>query len=408
MTNNSLACRSGTVGSGVLGPLTVLEHVSAVTCQGSQCSFVEPAPERFLLATGVEYSPFGGWSLPIRLSVEVTLSQGLVVAENMTVVQTAKAGGTDALATGRIIFGFNHIGSAPPVDHPTGPPDATLPVSTPSPVTATTSTTVPITPPTTFTPPTTAPAGPPMLASAWAIKVAKALVLNGTDLPSAWSSDHQQGECIDSTGNTQVGAISCANQSFPGQQATDDRFARCLGVPVSQVAMLSGNDEPGEPFSYSSSTYTAPGGSEAKINDSPPTAQSLLTIEKSASVQKADLAAFSRASFQACWKVEESGGGLAIVNLLSATFHAAVSVSFSRAQGLPAVAGVRVVGYQVNVAFKSAKASGIFQGLQVIIGDGQIEEVAELGGSGAYPFAPALADQVVLRFEKRLAALVSG
>jgi len=105
VTNNSLACRSGTVGSGVLGPLTVLEHVSAVTCQGSQCSFVEPAPERFLLATGVEYSPFGGWSLPIRLSVEVTLSQGLVVAENMTVVQTAKAGGTDALSTGRIIFG---------------------------------------------------------------------------------------------------------------------------------------------------------------------------------------------------------------------------------------------------------------------------------------------------------------
>ena len=99
-------------------------------------------------------------------------------------------------------------------------------------------------------------------------------------------------------GQTQVGAISCANQSFPGQQATDDRFARCLGVPVSQVAMLAGNDEPGEPFSYSSSTYTAPGGSEAKINDSPPTAQSLLTIEKSAPVQKADLAAFSRASFQ--------------------------------------------------------------------------------------------------------------
>ncbi len=72
------------------------------------------------------------------------------------------------------------------------------------------------------------------------------------------------------------------------------------------------------------------------------------------------------------------------------------------------MAGVRVVGYQVNVAFKSAKASGIFQGLQVIIGDGQIEEVAELGGSGAYPFAPSSGDQVVLRFEKRLAALVSG
>ena len=48
-------------------------------------------------ATGVEYSPFGGWSLPIRLSVQATLSQGLVAAENMTVVQTAKPGGTDAL-----------------------------------------------------------------------------------------------------------------------------------------------------------------------------------------------------------------------------------------------------------------------------------------------------------------------
>jgi hypothetical protein len=44
VTSNSLACRSGTVSTGVLGPLTVLEHVSAVTCQGSQCSFVEAAP----------------------------------------------------------------------------------------------------------------------------------------------------------------------------------------------------------------------------------------------------------------------------------------------------------------------------------------------------------------------------
>ena len=70
------------------------------------------------------------------------------------------------------------------------------------------------------------------------------------------------------------------------------------------------------------------------------------------------------------------------------------------------MAGVRVVGYQVNVAFKSAKASGTFQGSQVIIGDGQIEEVAELGGSGAYPFAPSSADQVVLRLQSLLAVLV--
>ena len=80
-----------------------------------------------------------------------------------------------------------------------------------------------------------------------------------------------------------------------------------MWVPVAHVSMWTGLDEPGEPFTYSSSTYTAPGGSRINPTEEAATAVSNLTIESSTASQRSDLEAFVKPSFPACFKIEENG-----------------------------------------------------------------------------------------------------
>ncbi|HUC15267.1 MAG TPA: hypothetical protein VMS00_12510, partial [Acidimicrobiales bacterium] len=107
--------------------------------------------------------------------------------------------------------------------------------------------------------------------------VAKQLALSGTDLPPGWTSDGQAGQCMAGKGSNPA-APYCGNAPLPGWHATDEKFAACVGVPVSQIPLVAGEDEPGEPFTYSSSSYTAP----ARLGANPDfqsSVQSALMIE---------------------------------------------------------------------------------------------------------------------------------
>ena len=137
--------------------------------------------------------------------------------------------------------------------------------------------------------------------------IARTLVLNASDVPAGWKSDGTEGRCIASGPGSDPGAPYCGSPPLPGEEATDARFARCVGVPLSHVSMWTGVDEPREPFTYSSSTYTARGGSRTNPTEEAPTALSNLTIESSTTSQRSDLEAFAKPSFPSCFKIEENG-----------------------------------------------------------------------------------------------------
>ncbi len=121
---------------------------------------------------------------------------------------------------------------------------------------------------------------------------AKSLAISAGDVPAGWTSDDQAGQCI-AGADSDPSKPYCGNTPIPSEQAGDDRFAKCLGVPVSHISMITGADEPGEPLSYASSTYTAPGGPNANP-DFLPQVGSYVTIEPSRAAQVADLRAFFR------------------------------------------------------------------------------------------------------------------
>ena len=91
------------------------------------------------------------------------------------------------------------------------------------------------------------------------VATGKELVLQLSDLPRGWTSDGSAGPCMRGGGTSDPSAPDCGSTPMLRQQASDDKFAKCLGLPVSHVSMLTWEDEPGEPFTYVSSTFTAPG-----------------------------------------------------------------------------------------------------------------------------------------------------
>lgn len=124
--------------------------------------------------------------------------------------------------------------------------------------------------------------GPP--GSANLRSVALVVSLSARDFPKGWRSNGDAGLCIASGPGSKPGTPYCGNAPLPGmdQQSNDDTFAQCIGLPVSRVSMFTGNDEPGEPFTYSSSMFSPPGNtSGGSPDDEGVSAQSILTVEKS-------------------------------------------------------------------------------------------------------------------------------
>ena len=233
--------------------------------------------------------------------------------------------------------------------------------------------------------------------------IAKGLVLSAGDVPAGWTSDDSAGPCIASGPGSAPGTPYCGNPPLPGEQATDERFARCVGVPISHVSMWTGVDEPGEPFTYSSSTYTAPGGSRTNPTDQAPTALSNLTIEGSAAFQRSDLEAFTKRSFPACFKIEENGVVFKFIRAYASSAHLKLSFEPLQRVTSPSVPGVNVVEYVQTLTFTSHAFSGASTYWMVLMGATNIEEYLELGGSSAYPLRAPIAEGIIGRLEARLA-----
>ncbi len=228
----------------------------------------------------------------------------------------------------------------------------------------------------------------------------KELVLRSSDLPRGWTSDDDAGECMDGSGPSSS-AAGCSTTGVPRQQASDDKFAQCLGLPVSHVSMLTWKDEPGEPFTYLSPTFTAPGYSGLY---QVPTLASAVTIEPSAAVQGRDLAAFSQPSFPRCFKVQEAWQMLAIAEQLGSARH--VSMAFGPVHRVPeeAATGVTAVGYTVSFTLRSPQhnVSALFA--WVILGAGRAEEVLKATSASAAPMPAAAVVMALGHLEGRLAA----
>jgi hypothetical protein len=118
------ACKAGGPQRSVLGPLRVLESATGVSCRTTICTFDVPTPETFLTDAAISYSPFGGWGLPVKLVVEVTIRGGLVVGEQMTATQTSSGSNQQTLSVGVFSFGYTQVSSAPPVLRPSSAPSA--------------------------------------------------------------------------------------------------------------------------------------------------------------------------------------------------------------------------------------------------------------------------------------------
>jgi hypothetical protein len=109
------------------------------------------------------------------------------------------------------------------------------------------------------------------------------------------------------------------------------------------MSMILGMDEPGEPFTYAPSTYTAPASAGANPSLSP-FAISYVTIEKSAAVEASDLGAFSKPSFLRCFQVDELGT-VAAEFAGFASAHMKVSLRPVHKVQAPYTPGVRTVAY---------------------------------------------------------------
>lgn len=237
--------------------------------------------------------------------------------------------------------------------------------------------------------------------------IARVLVLNAGDVAAGWKSDGTEGQCIASGPGSDPGAPYCGSPPLLGEEATGARFAWCVGVPLSHVSMWTGVDEPGEPFTFSSSMYTAPDGSRTNPTEEAPTALSNLTIESSVASQRSDLEAFAKPVFPSCFKIEENGAVFQFVQSYAHLAH--LKLSFGQLERVAAqpAPGVSLVEYQQVLSFTGPKLRGSDTYWMVLMGAANIEEYLELGGSSADPLPAPVAERIIGRVELRLANFVA-
>jgi hypothetical protein len=248
--------------------------------------------------------------------------------------------------------------------------------------------------------------GPPTSVSPRSVAVA--VSLSRGDVPRTWTSNGEAGLCIAGKGAGVPGTPYCGNAPFPGTSQLDETLARCVGVPVSQLSMLTGTDELGEPFTYTSSTFTAPSTSapDTVTSDNAPEAVSFFTLEPSVSHQTSDLAAFAKPSFIPC--MEAWAKTIPAMTLVQGIASAAgirmtVSAPVGHRIRVRSAPGVHVVAFEETEVLRTSTVRVTTQAEGVIMGAGRVEVVLNLSGTASDPFPPALAQMLITREEQRVA-----
>ena len=238
--------------------------------------------------------------------------------------------------------------------------------------------------------------------------IARALAINVGDVAAGWKSDGTEGQCIASGPGSDPGAPYCGSPPLLGEEATGARFAWCVGVPLSHVSMWTGVDEPGEPFTFSSSMYTAPDGSRTNPTEEAPTALSNLTID-TGSFQRSDLEAFVKPVFPSCFKIEENGENFEFVQSYADLAH--LKLSFGQLERVAAqpAPGVSLVEYQQVLSFTGPKLRGLVKHpIRWSLWKPPISrKTQELGGSSADPLPAPVAERIIGCVELRLANFVA-
>jgi hypothetical protein len=242
------------------------------------------------------------------------------------------------------------------------------------------------------------------------LAVASSVSLTRGDLPQGWTSNDQGGRCI--AGNDgNPNATTCPDQdSFPGAARLDATLARCLGLPVSQLSMVTGEDEPGEPFTYSSSNFSSPASTTpgSVSTDEAAQAQSYVTVEPSASRQTSDLAALTRHTFITCQTAyfkQSVAAESAQTSPAGSTFK--ISHFVIRKMSVPTLPGVQIAAVTLTASFGFLTTHEMVQANEIVMGAGRIELALTLEATSKVPFPALLAKTLISREEHRLAKVAA-
>lgn len=164
--------------------------------------------------------------------------------------------------------------------------------------------------------------------------------------------------------------------------------------------MLTGWDEPGEPFTYASSIYTAPG--QGSTSGLAPQAQSYVTMDGSSAWQRSDLAALARSDVAACFKIEQASPTWGLVKAIGSAAHGSLSWTPFRRMPAAVIVGVSAVAYQTAFGISTAKLTAYLSYSFVIMGAGRVEEALVFQGSSEYPVSGVLVRKISTELEQRL------
>jgi hypothetical protein len=237
--------------------------------------------------------------------------------------------------------------------------------------------------------------------------IARAVLLTKGDVPTTWQSNHEGGKCIANGPGSKPRAPYCGNAPLPGtnQQASDNTYAQCLGLPVSQISMLTGNDEPGEPPTYSSATFAPKEASSSIKSDEDPTALMWLTVQPSVTAQQKGLAAINSPRLFGCtqsWLKSSPFNSLADAIGSAVTNQSFLpSITFKRVS-VPNLVGVQTGAYQMNIKMEIGTHALTTEGQFVVLGAGRLEAYLSLSNPSAYP--PGARQAMLASISQRLAA----
>jgi hypothetical protein len=230
---------------------------------------------------------------------------------------------------------------------------------------------------------TTAPPAPSSLtgppASASSITVAEDVNLKLSDLPSGW-------------GNAKLVNIKGVPSPFADVQAkADATLAQCLGVPLSQVGIVTGKTEPGGPSVWPSRIFVT----KSRFN---PSAVSVSSLASSTATEQGALAALLKPGSAHCFDVYYQ------TSFASEHITSAPLVNQFR---VPQHAGEEVIGLDVHIGILLFGQPAVYDYDVVVIGAGRLE-VAIGAQEDDEPFPEAVLNPAVQAIEARAASVAGG
>jgi hypothetical protein len=219
--------------------------------------------------------------------------------------------------------------------------------------------------------------GPP--ASANPLDVADSVNLKLSDLPSGW-------------GNVKLVHIKGVPSPFADAQSkADAALAQCLGMPQSQVGIVTGKTESGGPTVWPSRIF---------VTNSPfnPSAVSVSTLVQSTAVEQADLAALLKLGSAHCFDVYYS---------TSFASEHIVSAPLVNQFRVPQHAGEEVIGLDVHIGILLYGRPAVYDYDVVVIGAGRLE-VALGAQQDDEPFPESTLNPALEAIEARAASVAGG